>query len=180
MAWDHELAALFADLERQAEALYGEDRAAELADRSRAEYSLVSLAGRLAASLGRELTLEVVGVGPVTGRLERVGDGWCLVRSPATDWVVLQDAVAAVRGASGRAVAEAARSPLTRLGVGSALRGLADAGVRCVLHRRDGARHEGLLERVGGDFVELRPEADGADVVHLVAYSALAAVASRD
>ena len=32
MAWDEQLSALFADLERQAELLYGEDRAAELAD----------------------------------------------------------------------------------------------------------------------------------------------------
>lgn len=180
MAWDHELAALFADLERQAEALYGEDRAAELADRTRAEYAQVTLAGRLMASLHHELTLDVVGVGPVAGRLERMGDGWCLVRAAATDWVVVQDAVAAVQGGSDRAVPEAAWSPLTRLGLGSALRGLAEAQVRCVVHRRDGVRHEGLLERVGGDFVEVRPESGAAEGVRLVSYAALAAVASRD
>lgn len=177
MAWDDELAALFADLERQAEAMYGDERAAELADRSRAEYAAVTLAGRLTASIGQELTLDVIGVGPVVGRLERLGDGWCLVRSLGTDWVVSAAAVASVRGASDRAVPEAARSPLTRLGLGSTLRGLAAASARCVVHRRDGARHEGVLERVGADFVEVRPE---VGLVQLVSFAALAAVASRD
>jgi hypothetical protein len=177
MPWDDALASLFADLERQAEAMFGDERAAELADRSRAEYAAVTLAGRLMASLGREVTLDVVGVSAVTGRLERLGDGWCLLRSLGTDWVVAATAVAAVGGASERAVPEAAWSPLTRLGLGSALRGLATASVRCVVHRRDGSRHEGVLERVGADFVEVRPEVGR---IQLVAYDALAAVASRD
>lgn len=177
MAWDDELTSLFADLERQAEALYGEERAAELTDRSRAEYASVSLASRLMASVDQDVTLDVVGVGSVTGRLERLGEGWCLVRSLGTDWVVLAGAVAAVRGVSERAVPEAAWSPLTRLGVGSTLRGLAAADARCVVHRLDGARHEGVLERVGADFVEVRPEVGR---VQLVAFTALAAVASRD
>ncbi len=177
MAWDDELTSLFADLERQAEALYGEERAAELADRSRAEYASVTLASRLMASVEQEVALDVVGVGSVSGRLERLGEGWCLVRSLGTDWIVLSAAVAAVRGASERAVPEAAWSPLTRLGVGSTLRGLAAAEARCIVHRRDGARHEGVLERVGADFVEVRPEVGR---VQLVAFTAVAAVASRD
>ncbi len=177
MAWDDELASLFADLERQAEAIYGEERAAELADRSRAEYASVSLASRLMASLQHEVVLDVLGVGAVSGRLERLGDGWCLVRSLGTDWIVVGEAVAAVRGASERAVPEAAWSPLTRLAVGSTLRGLSAAEARCVVHRRDGARHEGVLGRVGADFVEVRPEVGR---IQLVAFAALAAVASRD
>ncbi len=75
MGWDDELTSLFADLERQAEALYDEQRAAELADRSRAEYASVSLASRLMASLEHEVALDVDGVGSVTGRLERMGEG---------------------------------------------------------------------------------------------------------
>ncbi len=177
MAWDDEVSALFADLERQAEALYGQERAAELADRSRAEYAVVTLASRLMASLDHEVTLDVAGLGAVSGRLERLGDGWCLLRSQLTDWVVLLPAVASVHGASERAVAEAAWSPLTRLGVRSALRGLAEAGARCVVHRRDGARHEGVLTRVGADFVEVRPEVGRAQ---LVAFTAVGAVGSRD
>ena len=44
--------ALFDDLEQQAESLYAEERDLELADRTRAEYSAVTLASRLMASLG--------------------------------------------------------------------------------------------------------------------------------
>ena len=40
-----------------------------------------------------------------------------------------------------------------------------------------GARHEGVLDRVGADFVEVRPEVGR---VQLVSYAALSAVASRD
>ncbi|MCA1481579.1 hypothetical protein, partial [Bradyrhizobium sp. NBAIM08] len=39
----------------------------------------------------------------------------------------------------------------TRLGLGSALRRVAETGRRCVLHRLDGTRHDGVLRRVGAD-----------------------------
>jgi len=65
-----------------------------------------------------------------------------------------------------------------RLGLGSALRRLADAEERCVLHGTDGSRHEGLVRRVGGDFVEV---AVGEPVrLVLVPFTTLAAVHSRD
>jgi len=88
MGWDEELFALFDDLEGQATALYDAERAPELADRGRAEYQHVALDGRLMASVGLEVTLELVGVGAVTGRLARVSSGWCLVRGHGQDWVV--------------------------------------------------------------------------------------------
>ncbi len=59
------------------------------------------------------------------------------------------DAVVAVHGASERSVPEVAWSPIARLGLGSALRRLADAGERCVLHLVDGTMHEAVLRRVG-------------------------------
>ena len=43
------------------------------------------------ASLDLEVTLELVGVGAVTGRLERVATGWCLLRGHGQDWVVRID-----------------------------------------------------------------------------------------
>ncbi|MCW2844906.1 MAG: hypothetical protein JWN22_2822 [Nocardioides sp.] len=177
MSWEEELFALFDDLEQQAEALYDAERDAELADRSRAEYHHVSLASRLMASVGQEVTLDLLGVGVVAGTLERVGSGWCLLRGPAQDWVVRAAAVAALHGASDRSVPEVAWSPLTKLGLGSALRRVADAGERCVLHLVDGGRHDVVLRRVGADFVEARV---GADRTVLVAFEALAAVQSRD
>lgn len=177
MTWEEELFVVLDDLEQQAEALYDAERDAELADRSRAEYQQVSLASRLMASVGTSVRLEVTGLGAVSGVLDRVGSGWCLVSGHAQDWVVRLEAVASVRGASERSLPEVAWSPVARLGLGSALRRVADAGERCVLHLLDGSVHDALLRRVGADFVEVGV-GDGQTV--LVAFSALAAVQSRD
>mgnify|MGYP001289295622 CR=1 FL=1 len=106
----------------------------------------------------------------------RVADGWCLLGDAAQDWVLSLPAVQAVEGASPRALPEVAWPVVARLGLGSALRRLADQQARCVLHLRDGDRHDGVLTRVGRDFVEL---VTGADRSVLVAWSGLAAVQSR-
>src|SRR3954465_14190558 len=91
VGWEEELFGYLDDLEGQAEALYDAERAPELADRSRAEYQQVTFAARLMASVDREVTLEVLGVGAVTGELTRVATGWCLLRGPGQDWVVRLD-----------------------------------------------------------------------------------------
>ena len=177
MAWEEELFALFDDLEGQATALYDAERAPDIADRSRAEYQQVTLGSRLMASLDLEVTLELVGVGAVTGRLERVASGWCLLRGHGQDWVVPLSAVAAVHGASDRSVPEVAWSPIAKLGLASALRRIADSGERCTLHLTDARRHDGVLLRVGQDFVEVVTGEAGRVV--LVAFGLLAAVQSR-
>lgn len=181
MAWEEQLFALFDDLEQQAEALADAARAPDLADRGRAEYQQVILASRLMASEGLELLLEVQGVGPLRGRLDRVGTGWCLLGgdggAAAQDWIVALAAVTGVAGVSERSVPEVAWSPLTRLTLGSALRRLAEAGERCVLHRRDGSRLEGVVRRVGADFAELR-EPSGRSV--LVPFGAVAAAQGEE
>ncbi|MDH2415139.1 hypothetical protein [Nocardioides sp. CER19] len=178
MTWEEELFQLFDDLEGQASASFALEREAELADRRRAEYQQVTLAGRLMASLDRELTLEVTGVGAVSGVLERVATGWLVLRGAGQDWVVRDAAVTAVRGASERALPAVAWPAVAALGVGSALRRLADAGERCVFHGTDGSRHEGVARRVGGDFVEVAV-GEPAQLV-LVPFGTLAAVQSRD
>jgi hypothetical protein len=160
MAWEEDLFALLDDLEQQAEALYAADRDAELADRSRAEYQQVTLASRLMASIDAEIRLEIVGIGAVEGHLERVADGWCVLRGPVQDWVVSLPAVTAVRGASDRSVPEVAWSPVARLRIGSALRRLSDAGERCVLHLTDATTYDAVIRRVGADFAEVLEDDD--------------------
>jgi hypothetical protein len=177
MAWEEELFSVLDDLEQQAEALYDAERGLELADRSRAEYQQVTLASRLMASVGSDLVLDVRRVGAVAGVLERVGTGWCLVSGNGQDWIVPLGAVLAVRGASERSSPEVAWSPVARLGLGSALRRLADAGERCVFHLVDGRLLDGTVRRVGADFVEALTGEEGRAV--LVPYGALAAVQSR-
>lgn len=176
MAWEEELFAVLDDLEQQAEALYDAERVLDLADRSRAAYREVTLASRLMASLGDQVRCEVTGLGAVEGVLERVAEGWCVLSGPSQDWIVCLPAVTVVHGASGRSVPEVAWRPVARLGLGSALRRLADAGERCVLHLRAGTTYDVVLRRVGADFVEATA-GEGRGV--LVALDALAAVQSR-
>ncbi len=177
MGWEEELFAYLDDLEGQAAALYDAERAPDLADRSRGEYQQVTLASRLMASVDLEITLELLGVGAVTGRLARVGSGWSLLRGPGQDWVVRHSAVAALHGASDRSVPELAWPTSARLGLGAALRRLADEAEPCSLHLTDGHRHDGTVLRVGADFVELTTGEAGRVV--LVAFDHLAAVQSR-
>jgi hypothetical protein len=66
---------------------------------------------------------------------------------------------------------------VARLGVASALRRLADAGERCVLHLRDGTTYDAVLRSVGSDFVEATL---GKGRLVLVALGGLAAVQSRE
>ncbi len=177
MSWEEELFAYLDDLEGQAGALYAAERAPELADRSRAEYRSVTLATRLMAAVDHEVALELVGVGIVSGRLARVATGWCLVSGSSQDWVIRLGAIAVVQGGSDRAVPELAWPPVARLGLGAALRRLADSAEPCSLHLTDGRRHDGTLVRVGADFVELATGETGR--LLLVAVEHLAAVQSR-
>lgn len=179
MTWEEELFGFLDDIEQQAGALLGADRDQEVADRSRAEYQQVTLASRLQASVGRTLALQVSGVGLVRGRLDRVCESWCLLASTTSrgqEWMVPLDAVGAVEGADDRSVPEVAWSPLTRLGLGSALRRLGDAGERCVVHRRDGGHHDGVPARVGRDFVEILQGHGSGARISLVAFGAIGAV----
>ncbi|TIC84208.1 hypothetical protein [Nocardioides sp. GY 10127] len=178
MSWEEQLFSLLDDLESQAEAAWAAERGAELEDRARAEYATVSLAARLMASVGQEVSLRVSGVGRLRGRLDRVADGWLVLAGAAQDWVVRTDALLGVDGASARAVPAVAWPAVARLGLGSALRRLADAREQCVLHLVDGSRHEGVVLRVGGDFVELAEGEPPRGL--LVPWAALAALSSRE
>lgn len=181
-AEEERLFALLDDLEQQAEGAFQDERTAEVADRGVREYAAVSLASRLMASTGRLVSLDVVGVGSIEAHLEQVAQEWCVLADPrvAGSWLVRLAAITTVAGASERSVPEVAWPVTSRLGLGSALRRLADDG-RCVLHLRDGRVLECSLGRVGADFVEARVAADaeigsGAAQDLLVPYAALAAV----
>ncbi|GAB2884993.1 hypothetical protein [Nocardioides pacificus] len=180
MTWEEQLFALFDDLESQADSLFHAERELELADRMRAEYQRVELDSRLMASLDREVGVSLLGVGSVRGVLQRVGPGWFLLQGPGQDWVVRTGAVLAVHGASERSVPEEAWSPIHRLGLGSALRRLAEAGERCVVHLVDGSRYEVTLARVGHDFVEAVTGEGRSSRRLLVAHAGLAAVQSPE
>lgn len=168
---DRGLAAFLDELEQQAQGAWASERDQEVAERARAEYARVGLAGRFMAGLGGRVTLRVSGVGVLGGELVRVADGWLLLRDGGLEWIVLLDAVETVQGLPGRAVPPEAWPVTARLGIGSALRAL--TGERCLVRLRSGGQLDGRLARVGADFVELEQEGGGT---LLVACNALAAV----
>ena len=137
----------------------------------------MTLGARLMAAVDDVVTLDVVGIGAVPGRLTRVARDWCLLRGPGQDWVIRLAAVAAVQGGSERAVPEVAWPAVARLGLGAPLRRLAESAEPCVVHRTDGVRHDGSLRRVGADFVEIATGEAGR--LLLVAIDRIAAIQSR-
>ncbi len=178
MRWDERLAGLFDDLEQQAEGLALADRDVEVAEALRAEYSQVDLASRLLASVGVSMRLTVAGVGSVDGVLRRAGDGWCLLDARPQEWVVRLASVTTLWGLADRGLAAAARPLTARLGLGSVLRGIAEARTEAVLHRVDGSTLRGGLARVGADFVEVVAAGEDQRRVDVVPFDALAAVRS--
>lgn len=178
MSWDEQLFALFDDLEQQAEGAFALERDLEVAERAQAEYAQVTVASRLMASVGNDVVLQVEGIGPVTGVLRRVADGWCLVEGAGQQWLVRTPAISAARGLSGRSVPEAAWPVTAKLGLGSALRRVLDSGGACRLRLRDGSSSDGQLVRVGADFVESVVGESRQPVVHWL--TAVAAVQQRD
>lgn len=177
MGWEHELVALFDDLEGSAAAAWEAEREAEVLDRAQTEYAAVTLASRLMASVGLEVTFELPHLGRIHGVLDRVARDWCLVRDGNRTWLVVTARLVVARGTSPRSVPEVAWSPVANLGLGSALRRLAGAAMPCVLHLTDGSRHEVVPQRLGSDFIECRTPA-GETV--LVAYAGVVAVQGRE
>ena len=144
-----------ADLEARAGAVLHRDRAEQVRDRARTAYAEVTLESRLMASLDVTVSCEVRGVGRLTGTVSRVGAGWCELTATDRTWCVDVRAVRTLRGASSRAVPREAWHPADRLGLPSVLRRLAEEERRCMVHLDDGSRREGVVARVGADFVEV-------------------------
>ena len=155
--WEEELFAVLDDLEQQAEALYDAERAAELADRSRAEYGAVTLASRLMASVGDR-------GGPRRHRGRPGRRASCSGSAPAGRWCT---APAATGSSTSTAVERGPRAPprgRSRRWRGHPSPGSASARRSAGWARRgsgawstcaDGARAEGRVLRVGADFAEV-------------------------
>lgn len=155
MRWEELLLDLFEDLEQQAEGLALAERDLQVAELTRTHYAEVDLRSRLHGSLGRPLVLGVAGIGNVEGTLARVGADWVLVETSPQEWIVRLDALTHFRGLSDQALDEPHRPVAARVGLGSALRGVAESRSTVVVHRVDGLLARGQLRRVGADFVEL-------------------------
>jgi hypothetical protein len=156
---------VFEDLEQQAAGIHLAERDAELADRARGEYATVSFASRVHASVGRQVSLSLGGGDVVEGSLVQAGVDWCLVTTSAGGWLVRLAAVETAYGLSARAVPEAARPAVARLGFGSALHRVAGEAQVVLLHTRSGERLRVRVLRIGADFVEAEPAGNEAGSV---------------
>jgi len=180
VSWERRLLDLFDDLEQQAEGVALAARDAEVAELARSEYSEVRLADRWHASAGRHVEVTAAGGLVVRGRVSRVGAGWCLVleEAPGTapqpqGWLVALSGLVSVRGLSPHALPAALRPVTGRLGLASALRGIAEDPGPVTVFRSDGERRQGRVGRVGQDFLELLGEEGQVEVVPFSAVSAV-------
>ena len=183
MRWDD----LFGDLEAQLDAAEAASADAEVADRTRRESALLTLAERLGGSLGGRVGVHLPGAGRVDGRVLEVSDEWLLLADDAgAQLLVVTSAVQSLIDLAPTSdPASAPGGQRVRLGLGVVLRAVARDRSPVVVHLTGGGTVEGTLERVGADFVELtehpagevRPRRAGA--VRTVPFAALALVRSR-
>ena len=177
MSWEQRLLDLFEDLEQQAEGAALAARDAEVAELSRVEYAEVELASRWHASVGHHVEITGHHGLVLRGRVARTGNGWCLVAEVDQagvdqEWLLALDHVVAARGLSPSAQPPSLRPVTGRLGLGSALRGVAEEQQPVMVVRSDGTRRRGRLLRVGKDFVELSGEG-GTEVTPFTAIVAV-------
>jgi small nuclear ribonucleoprotein (snRNP)-like protein len=153
------------DLELQAEGLHLAERAVEVDELSVAHYAEVELAARLHASIGLDVRVAMAGGIELRGRLAGVGADWILVDGGAAPACFAHlPEVVEIAGLGPRAVPDPARPVSARLSLRSVLRRLAEDGQPCALHLRGGRMVQGVLVRIGADFVDLRPGDTGVPV----------------
>ncbi len=179
MSWEESMFAVFDDLEQQADGLHHLERDAEVADLTVAEYSRVSLASRLHASLGQVLRVRLLGGHVVAGRLARLGEDWLLLADGVSEWVVRHQGVVTVSGLSVKAHSEDTWPVVDRLTLRAVLRRLSTANEACLVHFCDDQQVEGRIGRVGRDFFELTVGESGDRLVQAVPNAAVAALQGR-
>jgi hypothetical protein len=184
MRWD----ALFTDLEAQLAASSRLDLDAEIAERTRVESAAVELTDRLRGSLGLPISVQVSTGSVFEGTLSHAGSQALVLQSRHHQVLVPYTAAVHYVGLSRLAVREP--SPVRqRLGLASALRGLARDRTRLSVLAGRGAGGEtvlhGVIDRVGRDHLDLAVTEHGEDrrssnVRRIVAvpFSALAALRS--
>lgn len=149
MRWE----SLFADVEAQVAAAERAEMDAEVAERTRAEWSRIRLADRLRAAVGHDVHLLLGGGHRVAGTCTDAGREWVALREAATQVLVPLHAVVAVTGLPG-AVAPPAGAVLRRLGLAHALRAVV-RDRRPVRVLAGASVLTGTVDRVAADHLDL-------------------------
>jgi hypothetical protein len=147
---------LFADLEREWDALAGAERQAEIAERTRAEFARLVLVDRLRGSEGRHVRLATWRGRELSGELTVVGADFVLLASGRQEWLVPLVAVGSVSGLGAASVSAQEAGPVrARLGLGSVLRRVAADRSPVTVVGPEQRPVCGTVQRVGADFLEL-------------------------
>jgi hypothetical protein len=155
---DERWAALGEDLAARAAARETAGRAEDAAELTRAELSRITLVDRLRAHVDVVLTLDVLGAGPLRGRVRSVGPDVVVMAAepPAREVLVPLHALLGVVGAGSRARPPQATSRVDlALGLAHGLRRCARDRARVRLVLRDGSVRTGTVDAVAEDHVEL-------------------------
>jgi hypothetical protein len=181
MRWE----GLFADLEGRLAAEERRELDDEVAERTRRERALVTLADRLAASVGGPARLGLAGDAAVTGILLDLGSDWLLVRADVSgrELVVPLVALRTVTDLGRRAEAGPSARRFT---LGFALRALSRDRATVAVHMTGGgATVVGTIDAVGADHLDLAQHPEGlprrrenVTAVTTIPFAALVAVES--
>lgn len=154
MRWN----ALFEDMEAQLAEAATLAFESEVSERSRADVGLVGLIDRLRGSLGGGVGVHLVSGSTFTGTLSHVGAESLVVDEVAHQVLIPFAAVAHYSGIGRIALGEPS-AVRTRVGLASALRGLARdrAPLTVLLAKGESGeqRIPGVIDRVGRDFIDL-------------------------
>lgn len=150
--WD----ALFGDLEGELAQADAADLRAEVADRTRREYALLSFVDRLRPARGHPVQLRLAGGWTAAGRLTDSGADWLLVEEGATAVLVPTGQLLSLTGLGALSSTPGSEGRVSAaLDLRHALRRLARDRAPVTVGLCDGGSVTGTLDRVGRDFVEL-------------------------
>lgn len=158
---------LFDDLEAQLLRLEQAEVEAEVSEHVRSERGRIALPHALAADRGHEISMDVLGMGRISGLLSEVGQDWCIVegavQGPRRNRSVLValSAVQSVTGLSGFADQREGASQ-RRFDMRSALRALSRDRARVRIHLTGGGTVQGTIDRIGRDHCDVADHADDA------------------
>ena len=161
MRWD----ALFEDMEAQLAARQRLELEAEIAERALVDSAGVQLADRLRGSLGLSIRVHLSSGRAFEGVLTHAGSEALVLDEPQHQVLIPYAAAAHYGGLSRVAVSEPS-IVRRRLGLGSALRGLARNRARVTIfasHGRADAGLHGIIDTVGRDFLDLAVTRDGGE-----------------
>ena len=161
MRWD----ALFADMEAQLAARQRLELEAEIAERALVDSAGVQLADRLRGSLGLSIRVHLSSGRAFEGVLTHAGSEALVLDEPQHQ-VLIPYAAAAYYGGLSRVAVSEPSTVRRRLGLGSALRGLARNRARVTIfagHGRADSGLHGIIDTVGRDFLDLAVTRDGGE-----------------